>query len=196
MSDLLNKSDSATPEASLRDLLARIGAQDQAAMSEFYSQTVSQVFAIARAFLCRKEDAEELVCDVYVFVWKRHADYNPVWGSVQGWLAMQTRSRAIDLLRLGRSVHHVDDRRAQSADSLPDPTTAPEQYWIVFEPNSEMRRALEKLSPLRQRLIALAFFEDLSHASIAKAIDMPLGAVKRHLRRTLSILRRSISKSA
>jgi hypothetical protein len=63
--------------------LAGIKRGDQRAMSRFYDATVSQLTAVARRFLWLKEDAEEIVGDVYVCVWANSGTYDPARGSVR-----------------------------------------------------------------------------------------------------------------
>ena len=54
-----------------------------------------------------------------------------------------------------------------------------------------MHSALAAQTPLRRHLLAMAFFEDLTHEEISQEIGLPLGTVKSHLRRALKIMRGS-----
>jgi RNA polymerase sigma-70 factor (ECF subfamily) len=173
----------------LEDLVHDMAGGDTAALSRVYEQTVGQIFAIARAMLRCKEDAEEVVCDVYTHAWQRAATYDCSRGTVMAWLAVMARNRAVDRLRQRRdAVSLDDDRHGALAASLAGEAMGPEQVLTQFQSGSAVHRALHSLSAKRRVLLGLAFFQGLSHQEIADATGMPLGTVKSHLRRALAAL--------
>lgn len=172
--------------ADLEPLVRAMTAGDPAAFNELYDRTVAQVFAIARSMLRSKEDAEEIVCDVYTHAWQRAASYDAARGSVIAWLGVMARNRSIDRLRQRRESLSLDDARHESLyGSLCAPGHGPEQILDQFQSGSAVHRALQCLSPQRRQLVALAFFQGLSHQEIAAAVGLPLGTVKSHVRRAL-----------
>jgi RNA polymerase sigma-70 factor (ECF subfamily) len=183
-------SDAAAPDLRrLEDLVRAMAGGDSAALSGVYEQTVAQVFAIALRLLRCKEDAEEVVCDVYTHAWQRAKTYDCGRGTVMAWLAVMARNRAVDRLRQRRDVLSLDDdRHGGLAESLVAEALGPEQVLAQFQSGSAVRRALQSQSPQRRVLLGLAFFQGLSHQEIADATGMPLGTVKSHLRRTLAAL--------
>ena len=70
----------------LAPLLQRIRARDQAALSELYDRTSSQVYATALNMLRDPDDAEEVVGDIYQQVWEKADSYDPSRGRVIAWL--------------------------------------------------------------------------------------------------------------
>lgn len=173
-------------KGNLEPLVRAMAAGDQRALNGLYDQTVGQVFAIARSMLRSKEDAEEVVCDVYAGAWQHADDYDPARGSVIAWLGVMARNRAIDRLRQRRESLSLDDARHEGiAGSLCAQGPGPEQVLDQFQAGGAVRRALESLSPQRRHLVSLAFFQGLSHQEISESIGMPLGTVKSHVRRAL-----------
>jgi RNA polymerase sigma-70 factor (ECF subfamily) len=181
----------AIPEdATLATDLREIVGGSSAALSDLYDSTVARLYSLARAVLHCPQDAEEVVCDVFLFVWRNGHRYDAGRGTVMGWLTMMTRSRSIDRLRQRRSTVSLDDEQAPlSAGWLPVDPECLEKYLDQFEANSDIFRVLALLSPVRRRLIALAFFDGLCHKEIAMATGLPLGSVKSHIRRTLKSMR-------
>jgi RNA polymerase sigma-70 factor, ECF subfamily len=173
----------------LVDLVRAMARGDRAALSGVYEQTVAQVFAISRGMLRCKEDAEEVVCDVYTHAWQRAGTYDSSRGTVMAWLAVMARNRAVDRLRQRRAVLSLDDvRHGALAASLVGEAMDPEQMLTQFQSGSAVHRALRSISVQRRHLLGLAFFQGLSHQEIADATGMPLGTVKSHLRRALAVL--------
>jgi RNA polymerase sigma-70 factor (ECF subfamily) len=179
----------ATQLQSLEDLVRAMAAGNRAALSSVYQQTVSQVFAISRSMLRCREDAEEVVCDVYTHAWQRAGSYDSSRGTVMAWLAVMTRNRAIDRLRQRReSLSLDDDKHAALAASLVGEMPGPEQMLAQFQSGSAVHQALKSLTAQRRHLLGLAFFQGLSHQEIAGVTGIPLGTVKSHLRRALAAL--------
>jgi RNA polymerase sigma-70 factor (ECF subfamily) len=173
----------------LEELVHAMAGGDQAALSSVYELTVAQVFSIARGMLRCKEDAEEVVCDVYAHAWQRANTYDSDRGTVMAWLAVMARNRAVDRLRQRRAALSLDDDRHGSlAASLAGEALGPEQDLVQFQSGSAVHRALRSLSARRRYLLGLAFFQGLSHQEIADATRIPLGTVKSHLRRALAAL--------
>jgi RNA polymerase sigma-70 factor (ECF subfamily) len=179
----------------LVSLVTAMAAGDSSALSSIYEQTVPQIFAIARSMLRSKEDAEEIVCDVYTHAWTTAKNYDPCRGSVMAWLAVMARNRSVDRLRQRRAVVSLDDEdNAHLADKLVSATAGPDDILASFQSGSAVHAALASLSPLRRRLLGLAFFQDLSHQEIAAAEDIPLGTVKSHVRRALAALQTALER--
>jgi RNA polymerase sigma-70 factor (ECF subfamily) len=162
---------------------------DEVALSSVYGQTATQVFAIAHAILGSKEDAEEVVCDVYAYAWQHAAAYDPSRGSVAAWLAIIAKSRAIDRRRRHRDHVSFDETSHEAlAGWLIDERLDPEKMLSQIQAGYALRIALQSLTPRRRQLIDLAFFQGLSHQELADEIGMRLGTVKSHLRRALATL--------
>jgi RNA polymerase sigma factor (sigma-70 family) len=166
-----------------------MAAGDDAALSLLYRHTVAQVFAIARGVLRSKEDAEEVVCDVYTHAWLRASSFDAGRGSVMAWLAVMARNRALDRLRQRRDLVSLDDERGDAGGApLMIDAFGPEQILARFQSGTAVHRALESLTPQRRRLLSLSFFQGLSHQEIADVVGLPLGTVKSHVRRALATL--------
>lgn len=173
----------------LAKYLATIALGDVNAMGKFYRATISLVFARARAIVA-KEDAEEIANDVYLKVWCHPLHYDLTRGSVEAWLSILTRNRAIDCLRRRRfmvSLH--DDQEVPSEEALVNPTISTDILLERYEAANAAGMALSMLNPLRRQLLDLSFFQELSHQEIARKVGLPLGTIKSHLRRALHSLR-------
>lgn len=168
-------------------LLGRVRARETAALGELYDLTGQRLFALASAILRNREDAEEVVCDVFTQVWNEPARYEPGRASVLGWLMMMCRSRSLDRLR--RQRHAAQSVDIEEADAVADPTPGPDDLLSLIEQGTRVHDALARLPTGRRELVSLAFLRGLSHQEIADLKGLPLGTVKSHVRRSLQELR-------
>jgi len=171
----------------LAALMSDIVARSDAALTQLYDLTASKLYGLARSMVSNTADAEEVVCDVYVQVWQTAASFDASRGSVLAWLMMICRSRSLDLLRQRRHRPEHSDEPVPEDHAAED--AAPDDMLAQFQEGTAVYRALAQLTPLRRRLVGLAFFKGLSHQEIAEALKLPIGTVKSHLRRSLRALR-------
>ena len=179
------------PPERLAELMLRVRERDSAAFGLLYDATVAKVFAMARNLLRNKADAEDMVCDVYEQAWLQAERFDPERGNALAWLLTICRSRCLDALRQ-RQVRskHSERHQHETQETLDD---NPRDLLEQLQSGTAIHAALARLAPVRQRMIALAFYRDLSHQEIAQTLRMPLGTVKSHLRRALQDLRTALA---
>ena len=143
--------------------------------------------AIGRRILGDRREAEDLLHDVFLEVWRQASDYDEARGSVRAWLLMRLRSRALD-----RRKAAVFSRRADlpPSDSVAEPPASEDP--ALGADRDAVRRALASL-PNEQRLVLeLGYFEGLSSSEIAERVSAPIGTVKSRVAAALSKLRAGI----
>jgi RNA polymerase sigma-70 factor, ECF subfamily len=187
---------SALSDATLADLVRRTAHQDEAAFGELYEATVGRLYALARAIIRNGADAEEIVIDTYTQIWQTAQRYDGTRGAVMGWMATICRSRALDLLRHKRMRQQNSCAEPESNDLNDATDCGPEELLQQLQQNSIVRQALAALTPAQNRVLALAFFQGLSHQEIAELTSLPLGTVKSHIRRALVALRLELDKES
>lgn len=189
------KTDRATPiardpaeDSRLCELVARIAAADQKALSQLYDATVSRVYSMARGITQNLHCAEEVTEDVYWQVWRQALRFDRQRGPVMAWLLTLARSRALDhLRRRDEATPHPEPHLLVEDDG--DSQDNPAQLMSGAERDRALRDALESLDPLPRQLLALAFYRGLTHEEISAQTSLPLGTVKSHIRRGLTTLR-------
>jgi len=174
-----------TPDFS--ELLAAMTRREEAALTQLYDATAGKLYGLARTILGNTADAEEIVCDAYVQAWQSASSFDSERGSVLAWLLIICRSRALDALRQRRTRMQAAGTAAALSAELSD--DGPEDLLAQIQEGTAVHRALAQLSPMRRQLVAMAFFRGMSHQEIAVAVQLPVGTVKSHLRRSLQSLR-------
>src|SRR5246127_1323530 len=101
-------------------LIRQVAKQDRNAFSQLYDRCSSLVFTLALRMLKERSDAEDLLQEVFVQIWRQAANYNENRGSPEGWVINIARSRAIDKLRSIRRMEKSfvlteDPTRAESS---------------------------------------------------------------------------------
>jgi RNA polymerase sigma-70 factor (ECF subfamily) len=172
----------------LESLVLNISLGDTDALGAFYRQNVGFVYSIARNILRLKEDAEEVVCDVFSAVWQNAKNFDRARGNVLAWLATMARNRAIDQLR--KRKQHVSPDTEMPALRC----DTPEDILDLFQQGSAVHDALAQLSPICRLMVAMSFFQDLSHQEMANKLSLPLGTVKSRLRRPLAAMRTTLER--
>lgn len=182
---------SISDEPQLCGLIARIRERDAEALAALYDLTLGRVYGLILRVVRQPADAEEVVCDLFMQVWEKAADYAPERGSVMAWLQTQAWSRAVDRLRKLRrrgneiSLHPEDGESAYTECEGP----GVEQIAEAWYAGNGIRQAFKSLTEAQQNILQLAFFEDMSHQEISDRTGIPLGTVKSHARRGLAALR-------
>jgi RNA polymerase sigma-70 factor (ECF subfamily) len=177
-------------EISVR-LLAAIARGDRDAFARFYDLHAGLVHTFALRILREREEAEEVVQDVFVQVWRQAGGYSAERGTPEAWLITLTRSRGIDKLR-SRRRHDEMVRPADNPDRLPEPTV-PESAAGPAEARATLGEALVDLPAAQRRVLELAYFEGLTQSEIAARLGEPLGTVKTRIRGGLERLRGALA---
>jgi RNA polymerase sigma-70 factor (ECF subfamily) len=134
----------------------------------------------------REDLADELAQETMLTVWNKAGAYNPAHASASTWIFTIARNKKIDALRkTGRfEVAATDPELVADEMKSSDSTMAAEEENL-------MAAALEKLPEEQSMLLRKSFFEDKSHADIARETGLPLGTVKSRIRLALDRLRQN-----
>jgi RNA polymerase sigma-70 factor (ECF subfamily) len=176
----------------LEDLVSAIASGSSAALEQLYDRTSGLVNALAMRVLGNREDAEEVVLDVYTRVWKNAARFDSTRGNAFAWLILMTRSQSIDRLRQrtsrSRGAEPMDDHAEIASAEL-----SPEQNALWHGERKVIKAALDSLPTEQRQALNLAFYEGLTHAELAERLGLPLGTVKTRIQLGLKRMRKFLS---
>lgn len=172
------------------ELYLALKAGQTVALGILYDRHAGLVYGLALKILGNSQEAEDLTQDIFLNI-ARTCSYEPNRGSLRTFLAILTRSRAIDRVRsrnttrefLGRWQHSSEQET--TTDSLFEQVSRSEQ-------SQEIRAALAQLSDSQQQILRMAYYDGLSQSEIAKRLEIPLGTVKARARRGLLKLRQTL----
>ena len=176
----------------LMDLVAR---SDAAAFSAIYDRHSAAAFSLAYRMVGRRNQAEDVVQEAFLSLWRAGGRYDAKRGSVRTWVLGIVHNRAIDSLR--RATVH-DSRRA-SDEGIEERFGAVDRTDLEAARRTEageIRAALEVLPPDQLKVIELAYFGGFTHSEIAEMLNTPLGTVKGRMRLGLEKLRGVLGEGA
>ena len=178
--------DADTSRALLSRAIARVANRDNDALKYVYRHTSAKLFGVCLRILNDREEAEDVLQDVYLTVWNNADRFDPERASPITWLVSMTRNRCIDRLRArgGRVMAGVEE-----AEALAD--TAP-LVSVTVETDEDSRRlngCIDQLDPKHAGAVRTAFFEGLTYDALAQSLGVPLGTMKSWIRRSLISLR-------
>ncbi len=167
--------------------MARIAATgDRAAFRALFQHFAPRVKSYLLRLGVGDMEAEEVMQEVMLIVWRRADSFDARLASVSTWIFTIARNRRIDLARRGKRPELDPNDPALVPDEAVDGADA--QYDAV-QRDEKMRGALACLPPEQADLIRRAYYEDKSHSVIAAETNLPLGTVKSRIRLALGRLK-------
>lgn len=172
-------------------LYLALKAGQTAALGILYDRHAGLVYGIALKVLENPQEAEDLTQDIFLnFV--KISSYEPSRGSLRTYLAILTRSRAVDRVRSRSNAREFLKKWERSTESETATDSLLEKV-SRSEQSQEVKAALAQLSDEQQQILRMAYYDGLSQSEIANQLEIPLGTVKARARRGLLKLRQALT---
>lgn len=167
------------------DRLALLFAQgDEKALEAAYRRWSPLVYTLAVRSLGDTSDAEDVTQKTFVAAWIGRSTFDPTRARLSAWLVGITKNKIADTHEARARIRRLHDQLA--AVSSPG-------EWVRephdFADTLVIADEIAQLEPDAQRVMRLAFYDDLTHNEISTRLGLPLGTVKSHIRRSLQRMR-------
>ncbi len=173
------------------ELLQAIARRDELALGLLFDRYRLILFGLLVRILNSRPEAEDILQEVFLQVWRRAADFDEQRGRPFTWLVTLARSRAIDRLRMLASRERL---AASAAREVSDEASDAVLDAFRSEQREIVAGALAELPEEQRRALMLAYFEGLTQSEIATRLGTPLGTVKTRMRSGMIKLRELLGK--
>ena len=170
-------------------LIERMAAGDEAALAAFYQDFAPTLYGLALKMMKDEKEAEDVLQEGFIYIWRKAAAYNPQLNSPFGWAVMIVRNKAIDRIRSRRRVERIVERVTAEFSHFADADERSVDEPVFSEQRTIVRAGLAHIPEEQRQAIELAFFSGLTHEEIAAHLATPLGTIKARIRRGLIRMR-------
>lgn len=172
-------------------LLHGIADGQRDALEKLYRDTSATLLGICIKLLRDREEAEDVLQEVFVTVWSKANQFDSARARGMTWLGSIARNRSIDRLRARPQATWVD---IDDSPGLADEGMGPVGHAAQAQDRSRLDDCFGELDDNRQQLIRTAFFEGATYEELAQRNDSPLGTVKSWIRRGLQQLKACLER--
>jgi RNA polymerase sigma-70 factor (ECF subfamily) len=161
---------------------------DRAALAALYDRYAPYLLALGHRILGDRREAEDVLHDVFLEVFRVAGQYEEARGTVRAWLLMRMRSRCLDR-RKAPGVRRVV---AMEQERLPEVRRGSEEDPLLAPDRAAVRTALDALPEDQRTVLVLGYFEGLSSSEIAERLSLPIGTVKSRVAAAIGKLRSAL----
>lgn len=164
--------------------------KDNSSFTLLYDNYSKSLYGVIYNLIRNKEEAEDVLQEVFVKIWNNIDSYNESKGRLYTWMLNIARNTTIDKLR---SKGYNNSQKNLSADN----------FVYMLEDNSKtmnridaigIKTFIDKLKPKCIQIIELLFFQGYTQQEASEELEMPLGTVKTNNRNCMNELRLMINE--
>lgn len=173
------------------ELVAAIGAGDQAAAAALVRAHMAKMLALARRMLGDAQEAEDVAQEVFLRVWREAPRWRPGGAKFATWMHRVALNLCYDRLRRRRETTDPD----AGMDIADSAASAPEQIW-ARQRHARVQSALHALPERQRAAITLCHYQEMSNIEAAAVLEVSVHALESLLARGRRALKASLSDLA
>lgn len=169
--------------------------ESKSQFDSLFKRAYPKLFFYARGIVGNDDDAEDVVEDVFVGLWRRRDEVD--WSDkIEGYLYRAVFTRAINLLRMANRSEEqlslltaINDRRMAYLESE---MGNPQHDAEVVDLRQAIDEALSALPAKSRQVFQMSYIDGLHHQEIAEALGISVRTVEAHIYTALRVLRKRL----
>lgn len=161
--------------------------RDHKAFSKLYEDYGRVLFGLLYYIVKDEKEAENLLQDTFVKIWKKICDYDAAKGAFFTWITSIARNTAIDYLRSRKNIERSKTQTLE--DYVPIKGTENPSLDLEIK---DLRALVKKLEPKYQEVIELVYFLGYTHQEASERLKIQLGTLKTRSRIAIRELKKWI----
>lgn len=172
-------------DAALTALLERTALGDQTAFAKLYRKSAPSLFALSLRILQDRGEAEEVLADSYLKIWRYAERFRAANVAPTVWMAAIVRNLAIERLRAGKAPAAA----LKAAETLAANTERADERALNRNGSAKLAACLDGLDAQESRLVRVAYFGGATYGALAERDGTSAGTARQTMRRALSALK-------
>ena len=175
------------------NLAERLRSGDTEAFEALFNKYDRLVYRTAYLITGDREEAKDVLQEVFISVWKWRHTYNPERGEFATWLHRITLNKCSKKRRKRRVTFSSLEEEENKSYYRDNTMQLPEDIMISKEEYERLMKALSSLDTKHRSVLVLRFFNELSYDEIASVVGISLGTVKSRIHYALKTLREGLT---
>lgn len=167
-----------------QELVLGLKAHSHQAFATLYDNYSAAMLGVINTIVNNIDDAENLLQDVFVKVWKNIGQYDDHKGRLFTWLIVICRNTALNFLRSHENIRKTAIQNTETGVHNPMLIAPPAETDHIG-----INNVVGKLDDKHREIINLIYFWGYTQQEVAEKLNLPLGTVKTRTRTALQLLK-------
>lgn len=186
----------AVPTRAAQDqiLLAAVAQGDRRAFATLYEQFAASVYRMVHSVIRDPAQAEEISQEVFLAIWREAARFDPLKGSVSGYISMLAHAKAVDRVRSAQAARTRDEKYTTKNIDRNEHHDPVVERTMMRDESVQIRAALGGLTTYQREAIELYFFDRHTYQEVGQMLGVSAAAVKARVRGAVLQLRNRMAE--
>lgn len=176
----------------LAPLLEGVARGNRKDFRELYDRTRRFVFSRILRLVGDQSEAEELLQETYVRIWKNASSFDRSRGRAITWISALARNLTINRIRSAAFRASTLQQPIEFEKDIIDQGTDVELSMINVQRDAEISKQVQSLRPQYRQVLEMSYVQGLTYPEISETLGIPVNTLKTWIRRAIIEVRNGI----